>query len=176
MKRHIIGLSQLLLVKFIILGLVILPACSLFSPASLPSIPSPPTPGKGNMTALIDGNVWTATSIPTFSYSNNTLSIIAKSSNPVITIALTVETGGPGTYSIGPQSPGTNTVITIGSSVWQADGFTGSGTITFKGMTPRGVLGTFSLTVTAVPNTPATGTKTITDGVFNITPSLPNGR
>lgn len=183
MKSYISRLNGLVLVIFLIFELVSLTACSQIStgpssplPASNSLLPAGTAAGQGMMSAKIDGQAWTATSITEFAYSSSILSITAKGSNPVITVSFTVLNEGPGTYEIGTKSPGTNAEVTDGSSVWQADAVAGSGTITFTAMTPRGASGTFSLTVVAASGTGATGTKLITDGVFDITPSLAYGR
>jgi hypothetical protein len=52
---------------------------------------------------------------------------------------------------------------------WTAAVGTGSGSITLTTLTSAGASGTFTFNLVAVPNTGATGTKAITEGVFNVT-------
>ena len=77
---------------------------------------------------------------------------------------------GTGTFPIGPFpiTNGANGLLTIGGSqLWAANAIQGSGTITVTTLSATGASGTFSFNLVA--DAPATGTKTITNGAFNIT-------
>ena len=82
-------------------------------------------------------------------------------------IGIATQASGPGTFPISLAN-GANGQLTIGGTqLWEANAVLGgSGTITLTILTATGTSGTFSFNLIAVP--PATGTKTITNGVFNI--------
>jgi hypothetical protein len=83
-------------------------------------------------------------------------------------LGVATQASGPGTFPI-DLSNGASGLLTIGGTqVWKADAVLGgSGTITLTTLTATGTSGAFSFTLIAVP--PATGTKTITNGAFDIT-------
>jgi len=72
----------------------------------------------------------------------------------------------PETVQVGPGSP--NSAITAhGPSFWRSNVAGGSGTVTIKNISFFGADGTFTFTGVAVPNTEATGTRTV-KGRFNV--------
>jgi hypothetical protein len=83
-------------------------------------------------------------------------------------IGMATLAGGPGAYPLTLQN-GANGLLTIGGTqLWTANAVTGGGgMITLTTLTATGVSGTFSFEM--APQAPATGTKSITNGVFNIT-------
>ncbi len=131
------------------------------------------TGGRGSMSAKIDGGSWNSVSISTATYSNGTLSFggVDNITSPRV-LAIAVRAGEAGTFRIGQSASdaNANALLTIGGSVWQAVSVAGgSGTIVITSLTTTGASGTFSFTLNAVPQTSATGTKTVTDGTFNVT-------
>ncbi|HWF87093.1 MAG TPA: hypothetical protein VG222_19685 [Vicinamibacterales bacterium] len=77
---------------------------------------------------------------------------------------------GPGVYALGPLSTA-NAFLLVGNPAagWNAAVGIGSGSVTVGALTATGASGTFTFTMNAVPNSTATGTKAITEGVFNVT-------
>ena len=104
--------------------------------------------------------------------SNGILSIGGTDSSRSTTLgfALTPTPAGTGTYTLGPLNPA-NAQMQVGSPAagWQAGVGIGSGTITLTTLTNTTAAGTFSFTLAAVPGSGATGTKSITEGSFNVT-------
>jgi hypothetical protein len=135
-----------------------------------PNTPSTPSTG-GSLTFKADGASVVATSI-TAGYANGILSIGGTDSarSTTLSFALTPTAAGTGVYTLGPISAA-NAQILIGNPAagWQAAVGIGSGTITISSLTSTGASGTFSFSLVAVPGSGATGTKTITEGAFNVT-------
>lgn len=128
------------------------------------------TPLHGSMTATIDGVSWTATAITTASYVNGIVSIGgADSASPTRAIGLGLIASGPGTYQIGTLPSAANGVLTLSNGqTWTSNVIGGTGSITVTTLNSTTAVGTF--TFTAVPSSGgATGNKSITSGVFNIT-------
>lgn len=153
--------------------LMLLPALSTLacgSPTS-PTETNPPSAGGAPLTFKVDGASVTATS-STAAYANGILSIGGTDSARSTTLgfALAPTATGTGVYTLGPTSAA-NVQIYIGNPAagWQAGVGIGSGTITVNSLTSTGASGTFSFSLVAVPGSGATGTKTITEGVFNVT-------
>jgi hypothetical protein len=128
---------------------------------------------SGSMTAQINGTAWTAVCISASSFTGNVLSLggsdNATNATVAQIIAMATTATGPGTFPIGPLpiTNGANGLLTINAQIWSASATQGSGTITITTLNSTGTSGTFSFNLVAVP--PATGTKTITNGTFNIT-------
>jgi hypothetical protein len=112
-----------------------------------------------------------ATSI-TASFANGILSIGGTDSSRATTLsfALTPTAAGTGTYSLGPLSTA-NALVLIGNPAagWQAAAGIGNGTITINSLTSTTASGTFSFSLVAVAGSGASGTKSITEGAFNVT-------
>jgi len=83
---------------------------------------------------------------------------------------LTPTAAGTGTYTLGALSAA-NAQVLIGNPAagWQAAVGIGSGTITVTSLTSTAASGTFSFSLVAVPGSTAAGTKSITEGAFNVT-------
>lgn len=141
------------------------------TPTTTPVPPAPTSP----VTFRVDGAVTSATSA-TGSLANGILSIGGTDTSRSTTIgfALTPTAAGVGTYPLGPLSSA-NAQLYVGNPAagWQAGVGIGSGTITVSALTPTSASGTFSFSLAAVPGTGATGTKSITEGVFNVTLTTP---
>jgi hypothetical protein len=134
------------------------------------------SPIQGTMTARIDGVQFTASCMTAAQYSNGILAIGGvNSANPYTSVAFAVLVSGPSTHQIGGLS-GANAVINMSgtTATWQALAGQGSGTIVVTSLTATGAAGTFSFVAPPTPNSGATGTKTVTDGTFNVT-FLPSG-
>src|SRR5687767_12134198 len=137
---------------------------------------APGGPGSGSssassMTFRVDGTASTASSV-TGNLTNGILSVAGTDAARATTLsfAVTPTAAGTGTYTLGPLSSA-NALIMIGNPAagWQAAVGIGSGTITINTLTTTSASGTFSFTLAAVPGTGATGTKSITEGTFNVT-------
>jgi hypothetical protein len=132
--------------------------------------------GSGNtstssMTFRVDGTATTPASV-TGSFANGILSIGGTDTARATTLsfALTPVGTGPGTYTLGALSAA-NALILIGNPAagWQAGVGIGSGTITITTLSSTNASGTFSFSLVAVPGSGATGTRTISEGTFNVT-------
>ena len=161
------------LVSTALLGiLVILTSgrCGGNSPTS-PSGTTAPGQSSSSMSFRVDGSLITATSV-TAGLSSGILSISGgdTSRNTTLSFALTPTATGTGTYALGPLSAA-NAMILIGTPAagWQAAVGIGSGTITINSLTSTTASGTFSFVLAAVGGSGATGTRTIAEGVFNVT-------
>jgi hypothetical protein len=128
---------------------------------------------SGSMTAQINGAAWTAVCISASSFTGNIVSFGGSDNATNATVAQIISMGttatGPGTFPIGPLpiTNGANGLLAIGAQVWSASAVQGSGSITLTTLSSTGTSGTFSFNLLAIA--PATGTKTITNGAFNIT-------
>ena len=140
-------------------------------PTSPSATPPPATPSGGTLTFKADGVSESATSI-TASFANGILSIGGTDSSRATTLsfALTPTAAGTGTYSLGPLSTA-NALVLIGNPAagWQAAAGIGNGTITINSLTSTTASGTFSFSLVAVAGSGASGTKSITEGAFNVT-------
>jgi hypothetical protein len=172
-------------------ALLVTAACGSSTPASTSAtlsptpVPTPtptPSPGivpscaggsgaTGTMSAQINGVSWVAACIATSRNGNASVSFGASDNATNATNAQTIAMAAPaapGTYPINSAAVnGTNGLLLIGAQLWTANVIGGSGTVTINTLTAAAVSGTFSFSL--VPQAPATGTKTITNGVFNIT-------
>ena len=142
--------------------------------SSTPPGTSTPNP-NGSMSFKVDGDALTATSI-TATLANGILSIggTIPSRNTTFSFAVTPTATGTGTYALGPLSSA-NALVLIGNPAagWQAGVGIGSGTITLNTLTSTAASGTFAFNLVAVAGSGATGTKAITEGVFNVTFTTP---
>jgi hypothetical protein len=126
----------------------------------------------GSISAQINGVSWVAVCVKAATFFNGIVSFVGSDSvtnfASAQVIAVATQASGPGTFPIS-LSDGANGLLTIGGTqIWKADAVLGgSGTITLTTLTATGTSGAFSFNLLAVP--PATGTKTITHGAFNIT-------
>lgn len=121
----------------------------------------------GSMSARIDGDAWTANAILTVAYTGGILAF-AGSDVTATTIGLGFIPTGPGTYTIGASQP-TNANLSFGSSgSWSASSATGQGSVILTSFTANSAAGTFSFTAEPVSTTGATGTKVVTEGVFDV--------
>jgi hypothetical protein len=130
--------------------------------------------GKGSITARVDGSAWNGSAAAIASRSTGFIAVGGTAgSQSNITFAFPAD--GAGTYSI-PNAVGMNFNYSEFSTghVWQALamgatlGGIGSGTVTVTTLTAERVAGTFAFTAPAAANSSATGSRTVTNGVFDI--------
>ena len=138
----------------------------------------PPPTGRGSMSAKIDGVPWTAipqaiqvvrVALPGLPSGLLAVNGTDRFSCPILLLTFAIPRV-VGTYALGPgATSGAN--ASLGTSNCAAgqwsDGFGGSGSITLTTLTSTGAAGTFSFNLTPSPGT--TGTRVVTDGVFNVT-------
>ena len=147
------------------------PAAAATPPPPPTPTPQPPPAQSSPMSFKVDGTSTAAGSV-TAGMAGGILSVggTDASRSTTLSFALTPTAAGTGTYVLGPSSAA-NTMILIGNPAagWQAGVGIGGGTITITTLTSTSASGNFSFTLTAVPGTGATGTKTISEGAFNVT-------
>jgi len=123
---------------------------------------------NGSMSAKVDGDSWVANSALTVAYTGGILAF-AGSDASMLTIGMGFIPTGPGTYSIGPSEP-TNANLSEGTvHSWAASSSMGSGSVTLTSFTENSASGTFSFTVEPVTTTGATGSRLVTEGMFDVT-------
>jgi len=134
--------------------------------------------GRSSMSARIDGVPWTA--LAGFIQVVRTGNTIGASGVDSFTCPIrSITFAAPravGTYALGPVplltplnvSTAALSGLNCPTGQWTAGAFEGSGTITISTLTSNSASGTFAFRVVAQRGTPATGTRTITDGVFNL--------
>jgi hypothetical protein len=156
------------------LVLVVLPVFAFACSGGGDSSPTPTGPTTGTTAGLsfkVDGVSETAGSI-TAGLTNGILSIggTDSSRSTTLSFAVTPTSAGTGTYTFGPASSA-NALILVGNpaSSWQAGVGIGSGTVTITSLTSTSAAGSFSFSLVAVSGSGATGTKAVTEGVFNVT-------
>jgi hypothetical protein len=132
-----------------------------------------PTPNNGSMTMRVDGASWTAASISP---------LVTAGTPPIISIGasgIIAATGaqaalgfawadtGVGTYTIG-QALGFNATLSISVASFTASGPLGSGTLTVTTRTADRVAGTFAFSLVPSTGSSGTGTRSVTNGAFDI--------
>jgi hypothetical protein len=130
--------------------------------------------GRGSITATVDGSAWNGSAAAIASRSTGFIAVGGTSGSQT-NITFAFPSDGTGTYTI-PNAVGMNFVYSeiSGSRVWQAlatgagTGGIGTGTVTVTALTAERVAGTFAFTAPAAANSGATGSRTITNGVFDI--------
>jgi len=118
------------------------------------------------MSAKVDGNTWTATSVGA-GITNGIAIIVGTNVTQTVSIAFAAVTG---TQTITP----TGIVIgqvTIGTQTWQAGGVTGTGTgtVTVTTASANHLVGTFSFTAQAVAPGTSPASRQVTTGTFDVT-------
>jgi hypothetical protein len=128
------------------------------------------TLSNGSMSATIDGVTWTAAAI-TATNSGGQVAIGATSSS-LLSINLFLLVNGPGTYTVNSAISSflVSQANSGASSTWTAaNGLAGSSaTVTLTTLTTARAVGTFSGVVVARAGTAAVGTRTITNGRFDV--------
>ena len=121
----------------------------------------------GSLSARIDGSTFTAFTVSAV-YSGGILAIAGARVTPAGTISFAFPVSGPTPVSIGTSSA-LNAVYTTGSQSWAAFSSTGSGSVTITSLTASRAVGTFSFTMLPNAQSGASGTKTVTNGAFDVT-------
>lgn len=121
-------------------------------------------PNNGSLSATVDGSSWSAANVAAVR-SSGFVGIGAGASDlSTISFAFPDHTG---TFTVAGQD-GTNASYITGGKTWTATfGTGGSGTITVTALDASHVAGTFSFTAPGLSGG-ATGTKTVTNGTFDI--------
>ena len=123
----------------------------------------------GDMTARIDGSSWSSVAAFVTRNATNAGNIVAVSGADTHSIALAFAfvDAGVGTYTIDGTTP-TNAVLTDGGKGWVASAVGGSGTLTVTTLDATHIVGTFAFSMAPSDGTGATGTKSITQGTFDV--------
>lgn len=77
------------------------------------------------------------------------------------------EDAGPGTYTIGGGAT-TQSYYSVGAAEWSAGDGQGSGSLVITTRTATRMAGTFAFVLEPTPGSGATGTRTVTQGSFNL--------
>jgi len=128
-----------------------------------------PDGDDNSMTATVAGTAWDGSLAIQASRAGNVFTI--GGTNGTYQIQLTVpNVTAAGTYSFGPGNPGIAQVIqvTAGFAAWTSALVGGNGTLTITTLTATGATGSFTFNGIASPGTPATGTRAVTNGAFNV--------
>jgi hypothetical protein len=137
------------------------------SDATAPAVDLP----NGSMSARIDGAQWNATALVHATRHQNILSIGGGGllGGQAVAIAITANpVTGTGTITFGP---GVNANAVVGANQtasWMASTTQGSGSFTITALDATRVTGTFAFNADAVGSSTATGTRTVTQGQFDI--------
>jgi hypothetical protein len=127
--------------------------------------PAGPLGGTGNMSARVDGDNWV--SVMEHAVVSGNLIAVAGSDAAARALGIAWADEGIGSYVIGPGT-NANGNFSVGSALWTAGAHQGGGTINVTARTESRVAGNFTLTLEPVPNTDATGTRTVTQGTFDV--------
>ncbi len=149
--------------------------------------PTPPTAttsclaNHGSMSATINGVPWVAVCVvanpPSDAAGGPSLSFNGNDSTFSMEIDLEPATA-PGIFPVGtvlPTGPVNGAALFgfdsggVVTSSWHADSLGGSGLISLITISATGASGTFNFNMVPEPTPPTTGTRVVTNGVFNIT-------
>lgn len=129
---------------------------------------TPITLAHGSMSATINGTNWVANTAIDATYTNGVL-LVSGADASALALAVSTVASGPGTYAVGLTDPTSGILTQGGGATWEALLSTGSGSIVISTLTSTGASGTFSFVMPALSGSSATGTKTVTNGTFNVT-------
>lgn len=177
LKPHHLAIKRLRL-SLCIGAQLVLTACGTATqnpagPTATPATTNTP-PVNGSMSANIDGAQWTANTVvtlkspATLGLPSGSLSVTGSSTSPSLIMGFAVPAAA-GTYTIGSAGAQNAGFQDSSGGAWTANEFKGSGTITVSSFTSTSASGTFAFNLPSLVNTTATGTKVITQGVFNVT-------
>jgi len=125
---------------------------------------------NGDMTAKIDGASFT--SVTTLAQRNvtnaGTIIAVSGADSHGLGLGFAFQDAGVGTYQIGGLTPTNATVLDGTGKVWMASAIGGSGTLTVTALDATHVAGTFAYSAVASAQSGATGTKAVTQGVFDV--------
>jgi hypothetical protein len=128
-----------------------------------------PDGDDNTMTASVAGAAWNGSLAVQASRAGNVFSV--SGTNGTYQIQLTVpNVTATGTYNFGPGNAGIAQVVqvTAGFAAWTSALVGGTGTLTIATLTAEGATGTFTFNGIASPGTPATGTRAVTNGSFEV--------
>lgn len=130
--------------------------------------PTGPGQTSGTFTATVDGVTWNGQIEATATGNNGfTFSVQGVADNIEIGLSVNLtENNVPGTVDLTSGSTGAQ--LREGGEVWYAVGQGGSGTMTIQTLTPDRATGTFEFVAGPVANSASGGTRTITNGRFDI--------
>ena len=133
--------------------------------------PTDPTGGSGTFTATVDGQPWNGQIEATRTgYNGFVFGVVGEDGG--IEIALTVDTSDPDNQApatIDLTTGSTGAELSEGGNFWYAVGQGGSGTLVLNSLDANGATGTFSFVAGPVANSAPAGTRSITNGSFNLT-------
>ena len=130
------------------------------------------TPNKGTLTCLVDGVSYL--NVNAASYANGILNVASNNAALTLSVNFAVR-GGVGTTQVSSGNATVGVITTSGTTVtgtWIGTILGGSGSVSIATLTSSGASGTFSFMAPAVPppsGAGATGTRNVTNGVFNVT-------
>lgn len=121
---------------------------------------------NGFMTARVDGQPFTA-SVSVFGINTNGVFGVsgADASGRIIGLGGLAQVGE---QTIGMGNPANSTYTEAAGVFWAANATSGSGTITITELDAEHIAGTFSFVAPASQGSSATGTRTVTNGAFDI--------
>lgn len=125
---------------------------------------------NGDMTAKIDGASFTSVTTLAQRNTTNAGTIIAISGADAhgVGLGFGFVDAGVGSYPIGGLTPTNASVLDGTGKVWTAGAIGGSGTLTVTALDATHVAGTFAYSAVASAGSGATGTKAVTQGVFDV--------
>lgn len=126
-----------------------------------------PDPSNSSMSARIDGQPWTANVGIQAVRASGAIGLAGGNGDVIISLGFVGS--GPGTFTIGGPSGANGTVSeSNGTVAWTTSAGGGSGSIVVTTLDDTRVAGTFSFVAPASAATSATGTRTVTEGTFNV--------
>ncbi len=146
-------------------------ACTGSPTAATSTNTTPIVTAHGSMSATIGGTRWDASATL---LATQQIGIVAVAGADAFSNYTTVSFAVPatvGTYQVGLLTVANASVdfnTTTGDSKWTSILAGSSGTVTLATLTATGATGTFSFSLVPL-GAPATGTKVVTNGVFNVT-------
>jgi len=129
---------------------------------------------RGTMTATIDGQSFSGSAAAAATYSGNVLgfgAVQASGNNSTLVVFVLNNVTGPGTYSLAAAANGIVTVTeTSGTTTrsWNSALAGGTGQVVVTQLSGGRAIGTFTFSAPAATQSGATGTRTATNGQFNI--------
>ena len=124
--------------------------------------------GGNLLTASIDGVAFNASLAVQGSYTSNVLSFGGVTANARGVFIAIPNITATGTFDLGPTRQPVLTV-NIGSQAWVTTSVGGSGTVTVSSLSATRATGSFSFIAAPATGSGAVGTKTVTNGVFDVT-------
>ena len=119
------------------------------------------------MSAQIDGTTWIANCLQAASWNANTLSIVA--TNGTETITLGAVTAAPRIIDLTTGTAFGSVTRLSPAATWTTATTGATGTLTLSRIDFQGASGAFAFSAAAAPGTTATGTRVVSNGVFNVT-------